>query len=285
MVGADALETSEADRVAARAAASVGDELRRQRLLRHWTQVRLAREAGVGRGTVNEIEAGRRFPSVGTYARLREALGLEARPTVLLPRREPATYTEALVRQLCATVIAARRLPLADLAAALDIAIPACRELLLAALPRLAEVGCSATEDGAEVALGYVADAAEAVRRVTVLEEDDVELSLEQLAILALLAVHGPLTRLQIEEYRGENSETLLRRLAARGVLARARDDKAVGAPYLYRLTAKALALIGAPNVEALRSAVLERVGAVTGAAADGGPPAPARPAAASASA
>lgn len=86
------------------------------------------------------------------------------------------------------------------------------------------------TEDGAEVCLGYVEEVAEAVRRVTVLKEDT-DLSSEQLAILALVAVHGPLTRAQIEEYRGEDSETLLRRRPARGVLARARDEKEVGAP------------------------------------------------------
>src|SRR5487761_1338292 len=78
---------------------------------------------------------GRRFPSVGTYARLREALALEAAPTSLIPRRAPTPHTDTLLRRLCATLIAARRLPLADLAAALEIAIPACRELLLAALP------------------------------------------------------------------------------------------------------------------------------------------------------
>ena len=115
------------------------------------------------------------------------------------------------------------------------------------------------TEDGAEVCLGYVEEVAEAVRRVTGLKEDT-DLSSEQLAILALVAVHGPLTRAQIEEYRGEDSETLLRRRPARGVLVRARDEKEVGAPYLYRLTAKALGLIGVPTIEALRSRVLETV-------------------------
>jgi chromosome segregation and condensation protein ScpB/DNA-binding XRE family transcriptional regulator len=242
--------------------AGLGAEIRRQRLLRHWSQARLAKEAKVARTTLNEVEGGRRFPSIATYARLREALGLEAAPTILIPRREPATVTDGLVRRLCATLIAARRLPLADLAAALDIAIPACRELLLVALPRFGELGCTVTQDGAEVAVGYVEDVADAVRRVTVLD-DDIDLSSEQLAILALLAVHGPLTRTQIEEYRGEGSETLLRRLAACGVLARARDEKEVGAPYLYRLTAKALGLIGVPTVEALRARVLETVAAL----------------------
>ena len=262
----------------------VGAEVRRQRQLCHLSQAGLAELSGVARTTINEIERGRRFPSVGTYSRLRDALGLEAAPAVLLPKRRPTTVTDTIQRRLCAIVVAVQRLPLADLASALHIAIPACREALLAAAPRFRELGCTVTEDGVEVVLGYAEDVVGAVRRVTTVEEDT-ELSSEQLAILALLAVHGPLTRLQLEEYRGENSETLLRRLAARGVLARARDDKEVGAPYFYRLTAKTLALMGAPSVEALRSAVLERVGAVTAPAADGGPVAPVRPAAEAASA
>lgn len=196
---------------------------------------------------------------MGTYARLREALGLEAAAGRPAP---PAGITELLLRRLCATLIAARRLPPADLAAAPEIPVPACRELLLAARPRLAALGCTVTEDGIEVCLGYAEEVAGAVRRVSLLE-DDVELSSEQLAILALLAVHGPLTRAQIEAYRGEDSKSLLRRLAGRGIVARARDDKEVGAPYLYRLTAKALGLLGVPTIEVLRARVLETAAAL----------------------
>lgn len=179
---------------------------------------------------------------------------------MLLPRRVPATFTDTLLRRLCATLIAAQRLPLADLASALDIAILACREALLAVLPRFVELGCTVTEDATEVALGYVEEVAESVRRVTVLDED-VELSPEQLTILALIAVHGPLTRSAVEEYRGEDAETLLRRLVSKGILARVRDPGEVGGPYVYRLTAKALGLMGAPSIDVLRSRVLQTRG------------------------
>ena len=117
------------DQAATEAASEIGREIHRNRLLRHWTQTRLAKEAKVARCTINEVERGRRFPSVGTYARLREALGLEAPPAALLPRHRPvANLTDDLLRRLCATVIAARRVPLADLASALDISMAACRE-------------------------------------------------------------------------------------------------------------------------------------------------------------
>jgi chromosome segregation and condensation protein ScpB len=200
---------------------------------------------------------------VGTYSRLRDALGLEAAPAVLLPKRRPTTVTDTIQRRLCATVVAVKRLPLADLASALDISIPACREALLAAAPRFRELGCTVTEDGVEVALGYTEDVVDAVSRVTTVEED-AELSSEQLTILALIAVHGPLTRAVIETWRGEDSETLLRRLSTRGVLARGRDEAEVGGPYVYRIAAKALHLLGLPTVEALRSYVLEKVGALS---------------------
>jgi segregation and condensation protein B len=245
------------------AGTDIGAEIRRQRQLCHLSQARLAELSGVARTTINEIERGRRFPSVGTYARLRDVLGLEAAPAVLLPKRRPTTVTDTIQRRLCATVVAAKRLPLADLASALDIAIPACREALLAAAPRFRELGCTVTEDGVEVALGYAEDVVEAVRRVTTVEEDT-ELSSEQLAILALIAVHGSLTRAAIEEWRGEDSETLLRRLSARGILARVRDEAEPGGPYVYRIAAEALHLLGLPTVEALRSYILEKVGPLT---------------------
>jgi chromosome segregation and condensation protein ScpB len=241
----------------------VGVEVRRQRQLCHLSQAGLAKLSGVARTTINEIERGRRFPSVGTYSRLRDALGLEAAPAVLLPKRRPTTVTDTIQRRLCATVVAVQRLPLADLASALDIAIPACREALLAAAPRFRELGCTVTEDGVEVALGYAEDVVDAVRRVTTIEED-AELSSEQLTILALIAVHGPLTRAAIETWRGEDSEALLRRLSARGILARVRDEAEPGGPYVYRIAAKALHLLGLPTVGALRSYILDKVGPLT---------------------
>jgi transcriptional regulator with XRE-family HTH domain len=133
----------------------VGAEIRRLRHLCHLRQARLAELSGVASTTSSEIERGRRLPSVGTHVRLPAALGLVAAPTLLLPNRKPATVTDAILRHLCATVVATKRSPLGDLASALDIAFPACREPRSMAAPHFREFGSTATEDGVEFALGY----------------------------------------------------------------------------------------------------------------------------------
>jgi chromosome segregation and condensation protein ScpB len=75
-------------------------------------------------------------------------------------------------------------------------------------------------------------------------------------------ALHSQATRSLIERYRGEESASLLERLSHRGLLAKIRDDQALGAPNVYRITAKALRATGFPTVEAMRSAVAEVVSA-----------------------
>jgi chromosome segregation and condensation protein ScpB len=86
--------------------------------------------------------------------------------------------------------------------------------------------------------------------------------SAEQLEILAIVAYFGQATRSLIERYRGEDSESLLERLVRRGLLAKVRDDQALGAPNVYRATAKALRAAGLATVEAMRAAVAEVVSA-----------------------
>jgi hypothetical protein len=53
-----------------------------------------------------------------------------------------------------------------------------------------------------------------------------------------------------------------LDRLVERGLLARVRDKKKLGAPNVYAVTAKALRAAGFPKVEAMRAAVTEQLDA-----------------------
>jgi chromosome segregation and condensation protein ScpB/DNA-binding XRE family transcriptional regulator len=241
--------------------AEVARELRRRRELLGLSQVALSELSGVSRTIINRVEAGHRVPSVRTYARLRATLGLEAPPASLIPRRLPVGPDEDRVAALCAALLVTREVPLADLASALDISIPAVRENLDRAAERLAPVGFSLTDDGGRVRLWPLSCAEAAVRTVTDVEEVAAP-SAEQLEILAITAYFGQATRALIERYRGEDSESLLDRLVRRGLLAKVRDDQALGAPNVYRVTAKALRAAGFATVEAMRAAVAEVVSA-----------------------
>jgi transcriptional regulator with XRE-family HTH domain len=55
------------------------DELRRLRTLRGFTQKELGQATGVDPSTVNQLEGGRRAPSIYTLAALARGLGCEVR--------------------------------------------------------------------------------------------------------------------------------------------------------------------------------------------------------------
>ena len=204
---------------------------------------------------INRVELGAWAPSVRTYARLRAALGLETPAASLIATRLPVRLDEDRLTALCAALVVTRDVALADLASALDISIPAVRDNLDRAAQRLEGIGFSLTDDEGRVRLFAVPCAEAAVRTLTDVEEV-ANPSAEQLEILAITAYFGQATRPLIEKYRGEDSESLLERLVRRGLLAKVRDDRALGPPNVYRLTAKALRAAGFATVEAMRAAV-----------------------------
>jgi chromosome segregation and condensation protein ScpB len=260
LVARTAVRQQGADRLGSEARGELSEiarELRRRRELLGLSQVALSELSGVSRGVINRVESGGRTPSVRTYARLRAALGLEVPPASLIPIRQPVRLEEDLVAAVCAALLVTRDVPLADLASALDISVPAIRENLDRAAERLAGVGFSLTDDGGSVRLFALSCAEAAVRTLTDVEEVATP-SAEQLEVLAIVAYFGQATRALIECYRGEDSESLLERLVRRGLLAKVRDQQALGAPYVYRVTAKALRAARFPTVEAMRAAVAE---------------------------
>jgi segregation and condensation protein B len=239
----------------------VAVELRRRRELLGISQAEAARRTKVARTVINEIERGRRIPSIPTWQALREGLGMLPPPTVLLTPAAPADLTEAHLRRLSARVIVAGGAALADVAAALGISIPAVREGLLVIGERFAAVGLRLVEDGVTVRVAPAADVEAAVTELTTVDPID-ELSAEQLSTIAIVAYLGTATRRQIESIRGEDSETLLRRLVERGFLERVQDEAALGAPNVYRVSAKALAAIGYHDPESLQTFVADVVDA-----------------------
>jgi transcriptional regulator with XRE-family HTH domain len=78
--------TPTADSLADRIAIQLGIELREARIRRGWTLPQVARRARVTDATVQRLEAGARG-SLGTYARLATALGLDPTFSMSTPRR------------------------------------------------------------------------------------------------------------------------------------------------------------------------------------------------------
>jgi transcriptional regulator with XRE-family HTH domain len=83
----------------------VGEEVKRLRQAKGWTQEQLAVYAGSSQPTVNLLEAGKRNPSASTLEKLARALGVEVvdlfpKPQALQPSLEDAAQSEALQEAL-----------------------------------------------------------------------------------------------------------------------------------------------------------------------------------------
>jgi len=69
-----------------------GQEVKRLREARGWTQAKLAVEAGMAPSAVNQIENGKRSPSASSLNKLAEALGVEVAD--LFPKAEAQLWSE-----------------------------------------------------------------------------------------------------------------------------------------------------------------------------------------------
>ncbi len=232
----------------------VAELVRRRRQQLHWSQSELARRSGVSRVAVNEIEGGRRSPSVRTYGKLREALGLQTSTAqALLPTAPPENLTQQYLTSLAACLISRRQVPLAELAAALGVSIPAIRQGLWSLRERLAACGLAASEDGLQVELVYLAHVSQAVGRLSELEVVG-ELSSEAIEVLLIVASLGEASRRQVEERRLQDCASLLERLVRRGLLAKRAEDEQQGQPNAYRLTTRAVARLGHASLDSLQA-------------------------------
>jgi segregation and condensation protein B len=243
-------------RTPAEAGQAIAAELRRRRDLLRITQVEAARRTGVARSVINEIEQGHRVPSVRTYERLRVGLGLSLSASALVPRPSPPPVEERQVARLAACLVAAHRAPLSDLAEALDITLPALREGLSVLGERLSPVGMQVLVDGVDAEICPLPFAQEAVGRIVSLEQVRA-VTQEQMEVLAIVASMGSATRRQVERLRGEDCESLLRRLTQRGLVEPVPDEARPGGPNIYRLTTRGVAACGHSSLDGLQAELL----------------------------
>ena len=231
------------------AAGEWGGSVRARREQLGWSQSRLARASGVSRTVVNEVENGRRSPSLPTYDKLRRALGLDlASSLALLPTATPTSVSERFLTAVAGLLITAGRLEVADAAAALQADATAVRTAVAQLADRFAAV-----DDGVTIELTVLAHAAQAVERTRPLEPVPT-LSSEAVMTLVIVGHLGEATRREVDERRGADSTSVLDRLAARGLLTQRTDQAATGRPHAYRLTTRALTLVGHSTLESFQA-------------------------------
>jgi len=190
-------------------------------------------------------------------AHLRQAppgAGLDlASSLALLPTAAPAAPSERFLTTVAALLITAGRLELADAAAALQVDATAIRTAVAQLAKRLAAVGVAAVDDGVTIELTVLAHAAEAVERIRPLETVPT-LSSEAVMTLVIVGHLGEATRRDVDERRGADSTSVLDRLTARGLLTQRTDQAATGRPNTYRLTTRALTLVGHATPESFQA-------------------------------
>jgi len=132
-----------------------------------WSQSELAKASGVSRTVVNEVEKGRRRPSLSTYDKLRSALGLDLPSALaLLPTAAPEALSEQFLVSVVALLMTTGRIDLADAARAAAVTTTSLRAAVAQAADRLAAVGFAAVDDGLSVELVVLAHAAGLLEQV-----------------------------------------------------------------------------------------------------------------------
>jgi segregation and condensation protein B len=77
-------------------------------------------------------------------------------------------------------------------------------------------------------------------------------LSAAALEVLAIVAYRGPISRTQIAEIRGVDSDSVVRTLANRGLILEAGRDNSPGGPRLFRVTSDFLERMGLRSADDL---------------------------------
>lgn len=241
----------------------IARELRRRRERLRLSVRAAAERTGVSHTVINEIERGRRLPTVRTFERLRHGLGLDANPDILVRPPEPVDPLEVHLARLAACLWASgSRITIADLAASLGTSAAVVREELPVIAPRFREFGLAAVTDGVEVRIEPLPLAEPALSAMGKLIHQRClsALSTDAMALLAYIGWHEEASRSDLEDLRGEDCTVLLGRLVNAGFLdvVRARDGNRANR---YRLTTDALQAMGVASPEELRATLAPLLG------------------------
>jgi chromosome segregation and condensation protein ScpB/DNA-binding XRE family transcriptional regulator len=246
---------------------TLAEELRRRRTALGWTLEQVAEQAQVSVGMLSLIETGKRRPSLKSWGRIRQTLGI----TEPLPeeawRQQPREISDELVATLGACLAAVRSATLAELAEASSVSISDVRLALRRLAEQLEPSGMHVLDDGSHVQLAPERRFHGAVAHL-VQPEKLPRLTQEQAEVLAIVISDGMATRRRIEEVRGatqlsigpdgpaslprDSSETLAL-LLSRGLLCADRDDQSTGRPLVYQPTPRLLQLLGVETLEEAR--------------------------------
>ena len=255
---------------AAEAVPNLAEELRRRRMALGWTLEQVAEQAQVSVGMLSLIETGKRRPSLKSWGRIRQSLGI----TEPLPeeawRQRPREISDELVAALGACLAAVRAATLAELAEATGAPIANVRLALRRLAEQLEPTGMQVLDDGSHVQLAAEQRFHSAVAHLRQ-PETLPRLTQEQAEVLAIVISDGMATRRRIEEVRGatqlsigpagpaslprDSSETLAL-LLSRGLLCADRDDHAMGRPLVYRPTPRLLQLLKVETLEEAKRAI-----------------------------
>lgn len=148
----------------------------------------------------------------------------------------------------CLLFMADRPLPLGELGDLLGIAVPAVRQLLEELSTRY--VGLQIIEVAGGMELATKAEYAAYVARLH--EPPKLRLSPAAMETLAIVAYRQPVTRPEIEQLRGVNSDRVVSTLVEHGFLCERGHKDAPGKPMLYGTTDKFLKHFGMASIDVL---------------------------------
>lgn len=216
-----------------------------------WSVSELCRRSGVSREVVSGILNGRRLPSLRTYERLRQELGLLPSASRLTRPLPPPDLSEEHLSRLAACVVSARSVLLCDLADATGVSAAAVREGLSKVQERISACGLELVTAGQEVTVVARPHVRGALERLGQIEQER-DLSPEALEVLTFVAWQEAATRAEVEQARGCDSASLLHRLTNRGYLLALEPERPGRAPR-YRLSPRAVSALGYSSLEEIR--------------------------------